>query len=236
MTMVFVAKIFEVKERMELPTIAQKLKDFKEDRPFRGKEGEKKLTSEILDLKLEKNVLSGIFSKDFVLSKYYKRGLVETLVTEEVPFWFKNHGKRMFLVILAPSKARGVKKLLTNFVANKFSEILFIKAGSIVETKITHETLQRLHESNPQATKLIWFDNVDIPGIGKLALAGSALAATTLYKDYLKHGKIWYVLFEIKERGLTVGLTRNCVVTLFSRSELGDFITYIFEEIFPIVE
>lgn len=233
--MVLVAKVFEVKERMGLPLVAQKLKDFKEERPYQGEAEEKKLMSEVLDLKLEEKTLSGVFSKDFVLSRYYKRGLVETLVTEEVPFWLRPWRQRMFLVVLAPSKARGVKKLLTNYVANKLSEILFIKAGAIVETRIAHETLQRLHESNPQATKLIWFDSVDIPGIGKLALAGSALADTKLYHDYLDHGKIWYVLFEIREKGLVIGLTRNCVVTLFSRSELKDFVNYIFEDIFPII-
>lgn len=233
--MVLVAKIFEVKERMSLSTVAQKLKSFKEERVHKGEKGEHKLTTEIIELKLERNTLSGIFSKDFILSRYYKRGVVETPVTEEVPFWFRVSNQRMFLTVLAPSKPRGVKKLLTNFVANKLSEILFIKPGAIVETRITHETLQRLHESNPQATRLIWFDSVDIPGIGKLALAGSALADTQLYREYLEHGKIWYVLFEIKERGLVVGITRNCVVTLFSRADLSNFIQYIFDEIFPII-
>jgi hypothetical protein len=233
--MVLVAKVFEVRERAPLPTIARKLKDFREERPQKTKNGEIKLSTEILDLKLEQNSLSGIFSKDFIMARYYKRGLVETPVTEEVPFWFRFHGRRMFLTVLAPSKARGVKKLLTNFVANKLSEILFIKAGAITETQITHETLRELHESNPQATKLIWFDSVDLPGIGKLALAGSALADTKLYREYLKHGKIWYVLFEIRDRGLVIGITRNCVVTLFSRSDTADFVNYIFEEIFPLI-
>lgn len=233
--MVLVAKIFEIKERMSLPTIARKLRDFKEERPHKTQKGEINLSTEILDLKLEKDTLSGIFSKDFIMARHYKRGLIETPVTEEVPFWFRPHGSRMFLTVLAPSKARGVKKLLTNFVANKMSEILFIKPGPIVETQITHETLRELHESNPQATKLIWFDSVDLPGIGKLALAGSALADTKLYKEYLKHGKIWYVLFEIRDRGLVIGITRNCVVTLFSRADLHDFVNYIFEQIFPLI-
>ncbi|MFQ6129774.1 MAG: hypothetical protein ACE5OT_03060, partial [Candidatus Hadarchaeaceae archaeon] len=119
--MVLVAKIFEVREPLELGVIARKLKDFGEEEPYEREGKRSKLTMEILDLKLEGNSLTGVFSKDFVLSRYYKRGLVETLVTEEVPFRIKRFKGRTFLVVLAPSKARGVKKLLTDYVANKLS-------------------------------------------------------------------------------------------------------------------
>lgn len=233
--MVQVAKIFEVREPLELGLMARKLKDLNEEEPYEREGKSTKLTTEILDLKLEGDSLAGIFSRDFVLSRYYKRGLVETLVTEEVPFWIKRSKERTFLVVLAPSKARGVKKLLTDYVANKLSEILFIKSGAIVETKITHETLKDLHESNPRATKLIWFDEVDIPNVGKLALAGSALADTKLYRDYLEHGKIWYVVFGIQKRGLVVGVTRNCVVTLFSQVERNEFLDYVLKEVLPLI-
>jgi len=231
------AKIFEIKADADLGLIARKLKDFREEEPYKTEKGEdKKLVTEILDLKLKEDVLTGVFSRDFVRSRYYKRGLVETLVTEECPFWIKRFDGRTFLVALAPSVARGVKKLLTNHVANKLSEVLFIKTGSIVEARITHDTLRELHESNPRATKLIWFDDIDIPDIGKLCLAGSALADTKLYHDYLEHGKIWYVVFEVQKRGIVVGITRNCVVTLFSRSTVDEFLDYILKEILPLVE
>ena len=233
--MVTVAKVFEFREPLELDVIARKLKDFGEEEPHEHEGKRAKLTAEILDLKLEGDSLAGVFAKDFVLSRYYKRGLVETLVTEEVPFWVKRSKGRTFLIVLAPSKARGVKKLLTNYVANKLSEILFIRTGEIVETKITHETLKKLHESNPRATKLIWFDEVDIPNVGKLALAGSALADTKLYRDYLEHGHIWYAVFEVQKRGLMVGITRNCVVTMFSRTEQKEFLSYVLDEVLPLI-
>jgi hypothetical protein len=233
--MVLVAKIFEVKEPLELGVIARKLRDFSEEKPHEHEGKRAKLTAEILDLKLEDGALTGIFSKDFVLSRYYKRGLIETLVTEEVPFLIKQAKERTFLVVLAPSKARGVKKLLTNYVANKLSEILFIKTGAIVEVKITHEALKEIHESSPRATKLIWFDDVDIPDIGKLALAGSGLADTKLYQEYLKHGKIWYAVFEVQKRGFTVGITRNCVVTLFTQVELKEFLNYVLNDVLSLI-
>ena len=235
--MVLPAKIFEIKEEANAGLIIGKLKNFREEELYKA--GNRKtinLVTEILDLRSEDGTISGTFSKDFMRRHFYKRELVEAPVTEEASFWIKPFKDRIFIIVLAPSVARGVKKLLTNHVANKLSKVLFITPHSIVESRMQHFTLKELHESNPQATKLIWFDQVDIPGVEKLCLAGSALADTELYHDYLKHGKIWYVVFETQKRGIVVGITRNSVVTLFSKSTIEEFIDYILEEILALIE
>lgn len=235
--MVLPAKVFEIKETVDLGLIAWKLKDFHEEEVYETEKGETlNLVSEILDLKLGPDTLYGVLSKDFVRKRYYRRSLVETAVTEEAPFWIKSGNERFFIIVMAPSVARGVKKMLTSHVANKLSKFLFIQIGVIVETKIVHEILKELHESNPQATKLIWFDEVDIPGVEKLCLAGSDLADTGLYQEYLKHGKIWYVVFGAQKRGIMVGITRSFVVTLFSKSTTDEFINYIFEDLLPLIQ
>lgn len=235
--MVLPAKIFEIREEADLGLIVWKLKDFREEDDYETEEGETvNLVTEILDLKTEEDFVSGVFSRDFVRRRFYRRKLVETLVTEEAPFWIVPFEGRTFVVALAPSVARGVKKLLTNYVANKLSRILFIEPKGIVEVKIPHDTLKELHESNTQATKLIWFDEVDLPGVEKLCLSGSDVADTDLYRDYLEHGKIWYVVFEDQKRGVVVGITRNCVVTLFSKSTTGEFINYITEDLLMLIE
>jgi len=235
--LVLPAKIFEIKEDVDFNLAVRKLKDFREEEPYRTISGETiNLLTEILDLKMDENSISGIFSRDFIRSRIYRRKIAEIPVTEESPFWIRRFDDRFFLIVLAPSTARGVKKLLTNYVASKLSRILFIKPNVILETEIPHEKLKSLHESNPQATKLIWFDNVDIPGIEKLCLAGSDLTDTNLYQEYLKHGKIWYVVFETQRRGMVVGVARDCVVTLFSKSSIEDFVNYIVEEILPLIE
>ena len=235
--MVLPAKIFEIKEEAALGLMVGKFKDFREEELYQTENGETiNLVSEVLDLKIKDNSISGVFSKDFMRRRFYKRKLIETPVTEESSFWIKSFNGRVFIIVSAPSVARGVKKLLTNYVANKLSRVLFITSHAIVESRIPHMTLKKLHESNPQATKLIWFDQVDIPGIEKLCLAGSALADTRLYHDYLEHGKIWYVVFEVQKRGIMVGITRNCVVTLFSKSTTEAFIDYILEDLLPLIE
>ncbi|PVX26287.1 MAG: hypothetical protein CW691_01900 [Candidatus Bathyarchaeum sp.] len=235
--MVLPAKIFEIKEQINFGLIVQKLKNFREEETYEKSDGENvPLVTEILDLTLKENLVSGVFSADFIQNRYYRRQLVEAPITEEASFWVTRFEGRTFLIVVAPSVARGVKKLLSSTVANKLSKILFITSRAIVETKIPHETLKMLHESNPQATRLIWFDQVDLPGVEKLCLAGSDLVDTQSYKDYLAHGLIWYVVFEAQKRGLTMGITRNSVVTLFSKSTKDDLINYIREDHLKLIE
>lgn len=235
--MVLPAKIFEIKEETNFGLILQKLKDFHEEEKYETNDGKTfPLITEILDLTLRENLISAVFSADFMRSRYYRRQLVETPVTEEAPFWITRYQNRIFLIVVAPSVARGVKKLLSNHVANKLSKILFITPRAILETKIPHETLKILHESNPKASRLIWFDEVDIPGVEKLCLAGSDLADTQLYQDYVTHGQIWYVVFEAQKRGITMGITRNSVVTLFSKTTKGELINYIREDLLLLIE
>jgi len=235
--MVLPAKVFEIRDAPKLEAMLPALKGFREEEPYEAEGGGKvNLLTEVYDPNLKDDILSGIFSRDFVRVRYYRRKAVETTVTEEDPFWVKPFRGRTFLIVMGPSVARGVKKLLTNHVANKLSEVITERPAGIVETRISNETLRSLHESNPGATKLIWFDDVDIPSVEKLCLAGSGLADTQLYHDYLEHGKIWYVVFEAQKRHVTVGITRNSVVTLFSKSTVDDFIKYILEDLLTLIE
>lgn len=235
--MVLPAKTFEIKGDVDLGSVLEKLEDFREAESYEADSGETlNLVTEILDLQLEEDSLKGVFSKDFVIRRYFRRKTVETAVTEEAPFWIKPFRNRAFLIVVAPSVARGVKKLLTNHVANKISDVLYSRIGFIVEVRIPNEVLKDLHESNPKATKLLWFDNVDIPSVEKLCLAGESLADTSLYHEYVEHGMIWYVVFKAQKRGIVVGVTRNCVVTLFSKSTVEDFINYVLEDFLPLIE
>jgi hypothetical protein len=236
-SLVLPVKVFEIKEKVDPALLLWKLKDFREEEVYKPESGKSlTLLTEILDLKSEKGLVTGVSSKDFMKENFFRREAVEAAVTEETPFWITASGKKAFLIVLAPSVARGVKKLLTNYVANKLSKALFINPQAILEVRISHETLKQLHESNPQATKLIWFDDVDIPGIEKLCLAGPDLTDSTLYHDYLQHGKIWYVVFEDQKHGIMVGITRNCVVTLFSKSSVDDFIKYVINDLIQLLE
>ena len=235
--MVLPAKIFEIKEKLALGLILQKLKNYREEVLYQMANGETiTLITEILNLSAKENLINGIFSEDFIQNRQYRGQVIEAPVTEEATFWITFHNNRIFLIIVAPSVARGIKKMLSSHIANKLGKIIFISSRIIVETRIPHEILKTLHESNPQATRLIWFDQFDLPGIEKLCLAGSDLADSKLYQEYLIHGQIWYVVFESQKRGLTIGITRNSVITIFSKSTKDELIEYIRLDILELIE
>lgn len=194
---------------------------------------ETQLVTEVIDLEQVEDTVTGVFTRDFMRERVYRRRTRMTPETEEAPFWIVPHEGRHFLVVMAPSVARGVKKMLSNHVAVKIGDILNV---DVRESRITSETLQRLHEGNPKATNLIWFDNVDIPSVNKLCLSGEGIADTGLYKDYIDHGMIWYVVFTSLAKGYTVGVTRSAVVTNFSKSTVDEYIAFVREDILKLIE
>jgi hypothetical protein len=228
--MVLPVKVFEI--RGLEGNLLDKLTGWRE---VEGVEGEEdlQLVTEVLETKDNEGVISGVFAKDFYREHTYRRKVLASPQTEEVPFWIVKHGERNFLIVMAPSVARGVKKLLSNHVAIALGEILNV---DVRESKIDHETLQRLHESNPQATNLIWFDNVDIPGVDKLCLSGQGLADTGMYKEYIDHGMIWYVVFTTQPKGYTIGITRSVVITNFSKTTEEEFIEFVRDDILKLIE
>ena len=148
--------------------------------------------------------------------------------TLEVPFVFVQEKERTLLLVVE-------RKLIANNIANRLSEALFITSGYITEARITPEVLREFHERNPEDTKVIFFDEVDIPNISKLSLYGSGLLNTALYNDYLKHGNIWYLVVTSGKYGSIVGITRNSIVTVFNNIDREDYIRYVTNEIFPLI-
>ena len=228
--MVLPVKVFEVRGLEGNPL--DKLTGWREVERVEGEE-DLQLVTEIIETKDNEGTVSGIFTKDFYREHTYRRRVVSSPLTEEAPFWILRHKDRYFLVVMAPSVARGVKKLLSNHVAVALGSIL---NADVRESKITHEVLQKLHESNPQATNLIWFDNVDLPGVDKLCLSGQGLADTGMYKEYIDHGMIWYVVFTSQPKGYTVGMTRSVVITNFGKTTEEEFIEFVRDDILKLIE
>lgn len=226
--MVSPAKIFRVAEDSDLGFIARKLKDYREEETYESRGEEGKLITGVTDLETEDGTLRGLYSRDTLISIYHRDGEIEVPKTRETKIVFQERKGEIFLIILE-------EKPKANRIANELSEAIFLSPGKIVEAKIAEETLKELHESNPRATKVIYFDNVDIPDVGKLALYGSSLADSSLYQEYLDHGNIWYAVFEVKEKGIVVGVTRNSVVVLFSKLEPHEFTEFVLEDILPLV-
>jgi hypothetical protein len=227
--MVIAGKIFLVDDDIVLHTIAGKLKGFKSEEKLEGEDIS--LITEIKDLHLTEDSLFGTFIQDQLMDVYHHGERVHVPSTSEAPFFFveQDAQKGRIVLVIMDKKARA------NNIANQLSKILFITTGKIVEVRIEPSRFVRFHEDNFEDTKVIFFDDVDIPNVKKLSLYGSALGDTSLYVDHLKHGKIWYVVLKSKRYGIVVGVTRNGVVTIFSKATKDDFINYVRDEIIGLI-
>jgi hypothetical protein len=226
--MVLAGKVFLVREESSLEELAAKVKGFRTEEEYEEGDRSFSLATEVRELSFSAESLRGVFSWDQVLNIYYREGVFPTPRTFEAAFSFTINDKRILLTILE-------KKNRANNIANQLSKILFITTGRIVEGRILPEVLKRFHNENSDDTKIVFFDDVDVPNVGKLSLYGSELGNTSLYDEYLSHGKLWYVVVKSRKYGYIVGVTRDCVVTIFSKVRREEFVDYIVGEIFPLI-
>jgi hypothetical protein len=227
--MVIAGKIFKLPEDTRLNTIAARLKDFSTEEVVDIGEQEITLATEVKDLEITHDSVEGIFSHDVLIEVFHRGKTISVPKTTDSTFLFSEYGKMMLLIVLE-------NKQTANNIANRLGKILFITTGRIVEARIKPEVLQEFHMSNVEDTKVVFFDDVDIPNINKLSLYGSELKDTALYDDYCDHGKVWYVVIKSKKYGYIVGITRNCVVTIFSKIDKKGFVDYVRDEVYALVE
>lgn len=211
--MVLACKIFRVNEEGE---IAGKLKTVHREVEEEGI----KLVQSIEDVRKDGKAIRAVYREDYLIHINHRGQRIAQPATRDVSIIF--YGS--FLIVFE-------KKSRANQIANMLSKELFISLGKIVEARVGAEVLQNLAEESN--SKVIFFDDIDIPDIKKLSLYGQSLRDTELYAEYLKHGKPWYVVFSLNNR--VVGLTRNCVVTMFSRADFDSFVDYVITEIIPLI-
>jgi hypothetical protein len=226
--LVLAGKVFIIREKVDLDLLADKLKSYRVVQETRVEDQSFELISEVTDLSMGKGSLEGTFSFDQVFTIRHRGKAIPVPRTFEAPFTFDEVKDRVLLTVYE-------KKSRANNIANEMSKALFMSLGQVVEARIDPETLKKFHEENASDSRTIFYDDVDIPNINKLSLYGEALRTTSLYSDYLTHGKLWYVVYQSRSTGYVVGLTRNCVVTAFSKLELQDFKSYIRQEVFPLI-
>lgn len=226
--MVLAGKVFLVRENSDMDLLAEKLKAFRVETESTVEDQEFKLLSEIRDLTAGKGTLEGTFSFDTVFIVRHREKAIPVPRTYEAPFTFSLYKDRLFLTIYD-------KKSRANNIANEMSKAVFMSLGQVVEARIEPETLRKFHEQNFDDTKVIFYDDVDIPNITKLSLYGAELGNTTLYTDYMSHGKLWYIVFKSRKFGYVMGLTRNCILTGFSRMELTEFKLVMRDQVLPLI-
>ena len=208
--------------------IASRLEDYHTEESYEEGDYKFSLLTEVAGLLPKGNVVRGVYSHDYVIHVFHRGKVAPLPRTVEALFSFAQREDITFLTVVE-------KKRIANFIANKLSEILFEKMGSIVEARIPPETLRKFHLKNPEDTKITFFDNVDIPNVNKLSLYGPDLINTSLFEDYCKHGDLWYVVARSKEYGYVVGVTRDASVTIFNLTDKEKYVEYTAKEIYELI-
>ena len=226
--MVVAGKIFRFSEQITLEETYNSLKDYKREDSYEENEHKFELVTEISNLALSENSISGLYAEDFVIHLVHRGKAIPVPKTMQAIFQISKCEDKLFLVVLE-------RKRKANYVANRLSEIIYGRAGAIIEARIPPEALAEFHMKNPEGTKVVFFDNVDIPNINKLSLYGPDLKKTEYFEEYCKHGDIWYVMITSKEKGYIVGVTRDASVTIFNTNEATKYLEYVVENIFPLI-
>ena len=224
--MVIAGKIFKLMERTSVEQIADKLNGYKSEVSLEG--ADISLVTEIRDLKSSQRGLEGLIVRD-VPVRLYKRGKMDiSFRTIETSFAFFTRNSDIYLLIVE-------KKHAANALANKLSELLFLSIGGILNSEIQPNVLESYHRSNPDGTKVMFFDGLDIPNIDKLSLYGPSLSQTPLYTTYLARGRIWYAVLTSNKYGYVVGITRDAVVVVFNRLSTEDFMAFVGDEVLQLL-
>jgi len=225
--MVVAGKVFRLTEALAVADIASRLEGYRMEEVYEEGDYKLALITEVTGLLPKGSTLRGIYSHDYVTEVFHRGKILPTPRTVEAMFSFTEREGTTFLTIVE-------KKRVANFIANKLSEVLFEKAGGVLEARISPETLKEFHFKNREDTKITFFDNVDIPNIDKLSLYGPDLINSSLFEDYGKHGDLWYVVARSKERGYVVGITRDASVTIFNLTEKEPYLDYVAKEIYAL--
>lgn len=228
--MVVAGKVFRLSETLPLDEIASRLDGYHVEEPYEEGGHRFTLITEIVGLlpKPNENMLKGVYSHDYITHVFHRGKIAPSPRTIEALFSISQFENTTLLTVVK-------KKRLANLIANKLSEILFERVGGIVEARIPPEALREFHLKNPEDTKITFFDNVDIPNVNKLSLYGPDLVNTSLFKDYRKHGDLWYIVARAREYGYVVGITRNASVTVFNLTDKEEYLKYVVKEIYPLI-
>ncbi len=222
-------KVFVSTEHLPLQDIPVTLEGYRVEETYEEGDIELELITEVANISIEEDILTGLYSYDYVVHNYHRGKVLPSPATKEVLFSFCELDGRIYLTVVE-------KKAIANRVANRLSEIAFGQMGVIVEARILPETLKEFHLANSESTKVIFFENMDIPNINKLSLYGPDIVNTSLFSEYTARGDPWYVLTKSKKHGHTVGLVRDGSVTLFNSVDQGQYLQYVKEDILPMIQ
>lgn len=220
-------KIFIYREELSIEEISEQLEGWREEEHVQFNGDAYDLLNDIQNLYLNEGELAGLYQYDYVISPTYRGTTQHIPVTDEASFIFTEHEHKTFLLVMA-------KKSVANSVANKISFILHDELGTIVEAMIHPSVLTGFYQG-ADGTKILLFDNIEVPNMDKATLYGDNVVQTSFHGDFVSVGDPWYIVAKTKKRGYTVGLVRDGSVVVFSAVDESGFVEYVKDEIIPLV-
>ena len=212
-------------EDLTLEEVAEKLRAWSEEETFETPEDDYQLLANVEEVEYDKE-LRGIYMYDSVAIHHWRGVAKATPYTTEAPFLFTEQDGQRFLIILAP-------KNVANRVANRLSTIIHGAQGTIVEPVIRTDSFDEF-QAGTEATKIMLFDDIEIPNMNKATLYGDKVQQTDLFNNFVSIGRPWYMVAKTKQRGWTVGIVRDGAIVVFNTIEKSEFIEFLKEKIFPM--
>jgi hypothetical protein len=220
------AKIFLYVEDLELPELHKRLKGWREVELYEVPDERFDLLTNIEELHYDEEELVGVYKYDRVAHHSWRGVDRWTPFTVEAPFLFTEQEGRRFVIILAP-------KDVANRAANMLSMILHEEQGTIVEPTIRSDSFNEFR-GGTEATKIMLFDDIEIPNMDKTTLYGDNVAQTDFYGNLVGIGRPRYMVGKTKKRGWTVGIVRDAAIVVFNTVDEGSFIEFLKDKILPM--
>lgn len=219
-------KIFLYQEDLDLEEMAENLRAWNEKETFEAPGEDYHLLANVEEVEHDGEELRGIYMYDSVAIHRWRGVAIATPYTTEAPFVFTEKDGQRFLIVLAP-------KNVANRVANRLSIILHDAQGTIVEPVIRTDSFDEF-QADTEATKIMLFDDIEIPNMDKATLYGGNVQQTDLFNNFVGIGRPWYMVAKTKQRGWTVGIVRDGAIVVFNTVEKSEFIEFLKEKIFPM--
>lgn len=225
--MVVTGKVFRLVEPLPLEEIAARLEGYRVESVYEEDERKFTLITEVVDLAAGEAMVSGVYAEDYVIHVFHRGKVYPVPRTLSAPFGFMEHEGRVFLTVLE-------KKHRANRIAKRLGLVLYGEKGRISGVRIPPERLAEFHTRNPRDSKVIYFDNLDVANVTKVAIYGPDLIETELFKEYQRRGDLWYIVARSEKYGYVVGITRDGCVVVFNTNDKNRYLEYVRSEVLPM--
>ncbi len=185
------------------------------------------LGTRIINVEVSHERVMGFYEKDAVEIKQYRGVDRATPYTKSAKFIFFMEEENPYLVVLG-------NKGLADTIANELSILLHEQTGYILEPILNLRGIRELYERG-EATKVIFFDDVEIPNLDKATIYGTNLIQTDFYGRFIDVGNPWWVIYKHRSTEMVVGIHKKALICIFSTCTEAEYLEYITENVVPLV-